>query len=194
MLNPTNNNKLLSALQEISTFLTDYNIQSCLIGGIAVQFRGEPRFTSDIDICILSDLEVQEKTIDLILAKYPSIVDDPKDLALSAQLLPILVQGITIDLSFGLTGFEQQVIKRASLETVADNFIIKVATSEDLIIFKCLAGRPKDIQDIDSIISKNRDSLDLEYISRILTELEILLETNQLLTLFHSRIKKLSHS
>jgi len=190
MLNPTNNNKLLSALQEISTFLTDHNIQSCLIGGIAVQFRGEPRFTSDIDICILSDLEMQERTIDLILAKYPSIVDDPKDLALSAQLLPILVQGITIDLSFGLTGFEQQVIKRASLETVADNFIIKVATSEDLIIFKCLAGRPKDIQDIDSIISKNKSVLDLEYIKSILKELETLLETDQLVSLFSARLNK----
>lgn len=190
MLTSTNDNRLLLALKEISTFLATHEIESCLIGGIAVQFRGEPRFTSDIDICILSDLEIQEKTVDLILAQYSSIVDNPKELALSAQLLPICIENITIDLSFGLTGFEQQVIKRASFETLTDNFIIKVATSEDLIIFKCLAGRPKDIQDIDSILSKNKNVLDKAYITNVLGELERLLETDQLLSLFYSRLKK----
>lgn len=182
-----NTNSILSALEKINLFLETYKIENCLIGGIAVQIRGEPRFTSDIDICILSDLSDQERVIDLITKNFTSLVDDPKDLAFTAQLLPIRIDQVSVDLSIGLTGFERQVIERAPFEVLAEKVKIRVATSEDLIIFKCLAARPKDIQDIDSILRKNLKTLDYSYIIEVLKDFESVLETNELLDLFEKR-------
>jgi len=92
-----NSNKILFALEEINTFLKANRVEFCLIGGLAVQIRGEPRFTSDIDICLLSNLETQEDIINLILKNFDAIVDDPKELALSAQLIPIKINQINIE-------------------------------------------------------------------------------------------------
>jgi hypothetical protein len=43
----------LKAIMEIHEFLTREGIPYVLIGGIALQWWGEPRFTRDVDIAIL---------------------------------------------------------------------------------------------------------------------------------------------
>jgi len=139
-------------------------------------------------------LSDQERVIDLIIKNFTSLVDNPKDLACTAQLLPIKIDQVTVDLSIGLTGFERQVIERAPFEVLAEKVKIKVATSEDLIIFKCLAARPKDIQDIDSILRKNLETLDYSYIIGILKDFESVLDTNELLNLFNERMNGIQTS
>ena len=90
-------NNLLVSLNKINDYLIKENILFCLIGGLAVQIRGEPRFTDDIDICILSDLENQEIIIDKVISNFTPLVENPQELALSAQILPII---ITIHLKY----------------------------------------------------------------------------------------------
>ncbi len=40
------------------------------------------------------------------------------------------------------------------------------AAAEDLIIHKAVAGRPQDIRDIESIIYRQRNALDIKYVRR----------------------------
>ena len=47
-------NALLAAAAEIQSFLRRTDERSCFIGGMALQRWGEPRFTRDIDLTLLS--------------------------------------------------------------------------------------------------------------------------------------------
>ena len=41
--------------------------------------------------------------------------------------------------------------------------IVRMCSAEDLIIHKAVAGRPRDMQDIEGIVYRQRDTLDVAY-------------------------------
>lgn len=49
---------------------------------------------------------------------------------------------------------------------------VPLASAEDLVIMKILAGRPKDVEDMRAIVAAYRDGLDIDHIERTLTTLE----------------------
>jgi len=67
---------------------------------------------------------------------------------------------------------------------------IPVISPEDLIITKVLAGRPKDEEDIRSVIALRKASLDAERIRTILRLLEQALGQSDLLPLFEREWQK----
>ncbi len=73
-------------------------------------------------------------------------------------------QGCPIDISFGIPGYEDEVIRRAVECTIGENVVIKICSAEDLIIHKAVAGRPKDLDDIESVIIRMAKKLDDDYI------------------------------
>jgi hypothetical protein len=50
--------------------------------------------------------------------------------------------------------FEHEIVKRSSTKSFA-NLSIRLPTPEDLIIMKAIAHRPKDLEDIQSIVEKH---------------------------------------
>jgi hypothetical protein len=75
-----------------------------------------------------------------------------------------------VDLIFSLTPFERQAIERARVVTIGDT-PVRYATPEDLTILKVLAGRPRDLEDVRSILLKQRQ-VDAAYVRRWLRELQ----------------------
>jgi hypothetical protein len=63
------------------------------------------------------------------------------------------------------------------------------ASAEDVIIHKCFAGRPRDLEDARSIIIKN-PKLDQAYVRRWLKELEILPEREGLSQAFEDLLAR----
>lgn len=43
---------------------------------------------------------------------------------------------------------------------------MRVCSAEDLIIPKCVAGRPKDVRDVEGVIARPGESLDVKYIRK----------------------------
>lgn len=75
------------------------------------------------------------------------------------MVLPLLEEksGIRIDIIFSFSPYEQQAIRLArsiSFDT-ADATPVLFSSLEDLLIHKIIAGRPRDIEDIKSILLKN---------------------------------------
>jgi predicted nucleotidyltransferase len=55
-------------------------------------------------------------------------------------------------------------MRRAVECAIGENVAVKICSAEDLIIHKAVAGRPKDLDDIESIIIRMAKKLDDDYI------------------------------
>jgi predicted nucleotidyltransferase len=76
--------------------------------------------------------------------------------------------GIRIDLIFSLSPYERQAIARARTVDVG-GAPVRYAAVEDLVIHKLVAGRPRDLEDVRSVLRK-QPSLDQAYVRRWLSE------------------------
>jgi hypothetical protein len=70
--------------------------------------------------------------------------------------------GINVDVSLGMLPFEVEAVERSVVHTVGA-ISIRLPAVEDLIIFKAVAHRPKDLLDIQAIAESHPD-LDKERI------------------------------
>jgi predicted nucleotidyltransferase len=143
-------------LARIARELNASRIPYMVIGGQAVLLYGEPRLTRDIDI-----------TLGIGADKYESIMEEQS--------------GIRIDFIFSFSPYEKQAIERSKSVTfqATGGSSIQFATLEDIVIHKVIAGRPRDIEDVKSIILKN-PSFDSRYITSWLTEFDKGLDTRYL--------------
>lgn len=178
----------LKALRSLNVFLQRNNIKFCLIGGLAVQVRGKPRFTRDIDLTVLAQLETERELLDLFLASFKPRIEDALNFALLNKVLLIEAAGVPVDMGIGLTGFEAASVARATMEKIGDQIEVPVCTAEDLIIHKVLAARAGDLEDIRHVLVKNQRALDEKYIIDALKEFEGLLEQD-LISIFQAQRK-----
>lgn len=155
-------------LQDLAALLETERVPYAVIGGIAAAVRGEPRFTADVDVVIGVELDrATELIAALETAPFQPLFPGVAEVLKAAFILPVRHRAtqIRVDMAVGLTGFEQQVIRRASGVVLAGRSI-PVATAEDLILLKLIAGRPRDTDDITGIVARQRDSLDWDYLFR----------------------------
>jgi predicted nucleotidyltransferase len=154
-------NPQFRAIWEIHQFFTEEQIPYVLIGGIALQWWGVPRFTRDVDVTILVNLGEEETVIEKIFSAFTPRNSDAMDFALKNRIC--LVQskeGYEIDISLGIPGYEEEVMKRAIECKLDENHYVRICSAEDLIIHKAVAGRPQDISDIEGIIMRQGNKLD----------------------------------
>jgi predicted nucleotidyltransferase len=180
------------AAWEICNFLQQHQIRHAVIGGIAVQYWGEPRFTHDVDLSIATPLEEGSgPLVELITRHFASRVDNPLDFARQTRMLLIAApNGIFVDISLALPGYEDDVFKRAIVYTLEANKTIQLCSAEDLIIHKAVAGRPQDITDMEGIILRQKRKLDITYIRDWLTQFAEILGNPEIEARFERLYKK----
>ena len=88
------------------------------------------------------------------------------------MVLPTIEEatGIRVDFIFSFTPYELEAISRARTVIIIGHKI-SFASPEDLIIHKIFAGRPRDFEDVRSVILKN-PTIDFMYIRRWLREFD----------------------
>jgi predicted nucleotidyltransferase len=160
-------------LARIAAGLSRRNLPYMIIGGQAVLLYGEPRLTKDIDITLGVNIDRLDEL--LSLAKEISLTPLPEDLPSFVQktmVLPVLEKstGIRVDFIFSFTPYETQAIGRAKRITISGQEVC-FASPEDLILHKIFAGRPRDYEDVRTLIRKN-PGIDLAYIRRWLKEFD----------------------
>lgn len=170
--------KLLEeALRALSDALTNARVPWMLIGGLAVVARGVRRMTTDIDAVVQGDSATAEKLLSLLAPC--GIVPRTSDAAgFAAQNLVLLVMheptGVELDISLGFTQFERDALASSQLVRFA-GLDLPVAMAEDLVVFKAIAARPKDIEDASTLLLLY-DDIDLNRVSRAVHELALLAE------------------
>ena len=105
-------------------------------------------------------------------SKFRPLFDGIEEVVERAFILPLRHRSthVKLDLAIGLSGFERQAISRAQPVEVAGSSIF-VATAEDLLIMKVLAGRPQDEQDVGGLVSAQGERLDWDYCLDVAREL-----------------------
>ncbi len=173
---------LISTAEEVQKFCEAQDWKFCIIGGLALQFWGEPRLTKDVDLTLLTGFGNEEIFIDALLRKFSARIDDAKNFALRNRVILLqTASGIGIDISLGAFPFEEMMIARADYQRYLPNVSLKICSSEDLIVLKAFADRLKDWSDIRTVLIK-QDNLDWSYIFEQLAPLVELKEEPEILT------------
>jgi predicted nucleotidyltransferase len=166
-------------LSKISKQLEKSRVPYMIIGGQAVLLYGEPRLTKDIDIALgvtperLLEIESLSKKLNLRI-----LVENPKDFVKKTMVLPVEDEktGISIDFIFSFSEYEKQAIKRANPVRMM-NTDVKFASLEDVVIHKIIAGRARDLEDVETILLKN-PKYDEKYIKKWLDKFDNSLKKN----------------
>ena len=73
---------------------------------------------------------------------------------------------------------------------IMNGYPVKFASCEDVIIHKMLAARAIDLEDVENILIKNKNSIDLEYIRQWLSEFNTIPEHEGILERFESLLQQ----
>lgn len=158
---------LIEAAVEIQAVLSAGGIRSCVIGGLAVQRWGEPRATQDVDFSVLAPIGEEQRPLDLLLAAFTPRRADARPFALANRVL--LIQStnkVAVDVGLAASPFEVEVLDRSSAWDFAEGVTVVTCSAEDLVIYKLVASRARDVADIEGIVRRQGAGLDVERIRR----------------------------
>lgn len=161
------------ALEDLASVLDRHRGHSVVIGGIAVIARGVPRVTRDIDVAFSGpEVTLQELVADLDPAGIIPRIDDAIAFASESQVLLSrhVETGVDIDVSLAWLPFEMEAIAAAGPATLGAARL-QVAQPEDLVIYKAVAWRPQDQQDVERLLALHGAHMDLARVRRHVREL-----------------------
>lgn len=172
-MNSNMHEPLKETLVDAVKFLDAQQVPYALIGGLAVSLRGQARMTADVDLVILADVPRGLALANSLSGtNFKPLFDGIADVVEKSFLLPLRhrTTNVKVDLALGLSGFEHRIMARAERLSIGGSQIA-VATAEDLLIMKLLAGRPKDEQDIEGLMIAQSRTLDWNYCSQLAKQL-----------------------
>jgi len=157
-------------LEKVASALDRRHIPYMVVGGQAVLLHGEPRLTRDIDITLGISTEAIDQVSALLEGMGLEALVDPYSFTMETMVLPCLDRksDIRVDFIFSSTPYERQAIERARPVKLGETEV-KFASVEDLIVHKVFAGRPRDMEDVKSVVLKNPEA-DLSYVHHWLKE------------------------
>jgi hypothetical protein len=142
---------LNAAIAALARALAQVPAPGMLIGGIAVIARGVPRTTRDVDATVSGERSHLDDVLRILEVHelLPRIVD-ARTFAEANQVLLLrhAPSGVDVDLSLAWLPFELEAIDAAE-ELSIGKARVRVARPEDLVIYKAVAWRPQDRQDVE---------------------------------------------
>jgi hypothetical protein len=189
-------NRLLeSALSALAAALDDARVPWMIIGGIAVIAHGVRRFTTDIDATVRGDA-VKFDAFLRVLARHDikPRIDDAA--AFARKNLVLLLRheptGVDLDVSLAWSAFEHDAIDTA-VKTVFGRERVPTATVETLIVMKAIAGRARDLEDIEALLTLY-PKLDVKILHDRVAQLAAFAEEPAIVEAFDAVVKRLKKS
>jgi hypothetical protein len=143
------------ALTALCDALSELNAPWMVIGGIAVIAHGVQRMTTDIDAVIQGDCVAMSALL-AVLHRYEILprIDDAETFAAANLVLLARHQPtqVDLDLSFGWTAFEREALASRA-NTLYGTVSAPMARVEDLLVFKAIAGRSRDVDDAVTLLT-----------------------------------------
>lgn len=164
---------LFEAALELQDFFLRRQWRFCLIGGIALLRWGEPRFTRDVDVTLLTGFGGEDEFIIPILASgYRGRIPDAAEFARRNRVLLVdSPEGVPIDIALAGLPFEALVVERASGYEYETGCSLRTRSAEDLVVLKLSAFGARDVLDVETIAFRQHGRLDWAYIETHLSPL-----------------------
>jgi hypothetical protein len=167
-LSPVAGPDAISALLDL---LDGSGLDYAVIGGHAVNAWLEPRFTADLDVTLQADPDAMARLKQLLAEKgYRVTREHGADLPSGPDFVRFVSDrdGLPLEVQAAKTELQRECLRRAA----ASGRTPRIATAEDLIVMKLIAGRPKD--EIDLLGLVRLGDLDWTYIERRAAEWEVI--------------------
>lgn len=139
-----------------------------IIGGLAVAAIGEPRMTGDIDVIGYISIEQASALIDAAKAAGFAVAADERERLHATGTLRFVKRPFQLDIILASLPFEDDALARARKRRLFGRFV-PLPTPEDLLLFKVLAGRDKDLVDAVGVARRHLDALDHRYLDAALS-------------------------
>ena len=138
--------------KEFIELLNENKVEYLIVGGYAVGFHSQPKFTQDIDFWIRNN----EKNIDKLLRVltefgFADLNIKAEDLKENDTILQLGVPPMRIDILTGVSGLEFNDAFERRVCGIYHGVPAQFISIPDLINNKKASGRKKDLQDIDWI-------------------------------------------
>lgn len=174
--------RLEEALEALTDALNDVGAPWMIIGGVAIIAHGVRRMTADIDAVVRGDRASPEALV-RALRRWSIVPRIQGAEAFARDNLVLLARhdpsGVELDISFGWTQFEIDAIAAGAATRYGD-VTAPMARAEDLVVFKAMAARPKDIEDAATLLLLHRN-IDVDRVRQRLGELAALADEPALL-------------
>lgn len=170
-------NSLDDAFLRVLAILEGRTIPHAVVGGLARNAWARPRATTDADFAVILEVPQVEPLLDELaraglMVRRASKVDPSDEVP---DLLLLRTAGeieFRVDLLVAKTPFEMSALGRKVRTTVA-NHECDVVSAEDLLVYKLIAGRPRDLADADDVARARRAAgakIDWSYVRRWVAE------------------------
>lgn len=184
--------RFLSALRAVSETLAELGCPAMVIGGVAVIAHGVSRHTVDIDATVLAEQVSLEQLVEVgrkhqLIPRTAGAVEFARER--QVLLLRHTASEIPIDVTLAWLPFEEEALE--SSQTVDFGGVsIRVPRPEDLLLYKLVAHRPRDIEDAETLLLLHGKNFDLARITDVLRQFCEALEDNERLDTLALLLKK----
>lgn len=181
---------LLSAARQVLSVLELGGHDACVIGGLVVPRWGEPRTTTDADLSALAPYGEEAGVLDTLLSAFEARAPDARSFALANRVLLLEAPNqVKIDVALAAFPFEVEALARASDWEAVPGVTLRTCSAEDLVVYKLVAARTRDIGDVEGIVRRQGRRLDVELIRRWGREFAELKEDPDLLRPFEEALR-----
>ncbi len=138
-----------SDLLDILRVFSLYKVEYLIIGGYAVAFHAEPRFTKDLDILVRASQENARRVFQALRAfGAPLSGLTEKDFEQEGYFYQMGTPPLRVDVLMSIDGVEFSDAWTRRVETTIGDVEAFFISKEDLITAKTAAGRPQDLVDV----------------------------------------------
>ena len=163
-----------------------------LFGARAAMFYGVARLTADVDVTVHLSGSVTTATLAETLERHEFMLreSDPAFVA-TTRVLPLVHRpsGLPLDIVLAGPGLEVAFLERARPHTI-EGVSVPVASAEDIVVMKALAGRPKDLEDVVAIAAAQGAALDERAVRERLIAIEEALGQSDLIPALDAALKQ----
>lgn len=183
---------VVDLLADLAEALDGLQVRWYLFGAQAAILHGAVRLTADVDVTIQLPASISQPAFVSALESHGlrARIMDPAFIE-RTRVIPLvhLKTRLPLDIVLAGPGLEDQFFARAQLREI-EGVPVRVASAEDVVVMKVLAGRPKDLDDVVAIIAAQSAALDLAYVRDTLSLLERALAQSDLCPAFEDALAR----
>ncbi len=145
---------LAELLADLDRALAALGLRWYLFGAQAAILYGVARLTADVDVTVDAGALANAVLVDRLAAAGLELrIPDAAGFADQTRVLPLLHvrSRIPVDVVLAGPGLEELFFSRVEEQSIGD-LRVPVASAEDIVTMKILAGRPKDVEDVATIL------------------------------------------